>query len=150
MNEIQKSGSSAYTNLSDIVNRAKKRTPGLIEQPYLNQAMQISIATTSTENAPITVFTDTSGPQGSLLYSLAMVYDVNTLQNYSFKASIGGIAQPGNRFTLFPTNTYAYDPIQTATAWLIQPRQTISVYAYNSNSATVAGNMSVIEILDNL
>ena len=150
MGQLQHAQSSAYAELTDIVSRAKRRTPGLLEQPYLNQSMQVSIATTSTQSSPVSVFSDTSGPNGSILYGLALVYDVNTLQNYNFKVLIGGINQPGNKFAPLPTNTYAYDPVKTATAWLIQPKQSITVEAYNANSASTAGNMSVVEILDNL
>jgi len=138
--------------LQDAETRAAQRNIGNIKNPTYALSGIVSIAdTVTTENAAYAAgpsFTYTVSPQGALLYQFAMSYDSTAASDYKYL--IQGLNIKQNIFNTFPAAASSFDLIPDGTALFVAPNTEINVYAYNYNSASSNGNITVFLMIDEL
>ena len=109
----------------------------------------ITVSSTTTIPPTTPQFTYLLPPQPIQLYSLQVSGDSNLVgTKYSYLIVISSIIQDGNTYQSFAagTTTFEFVPSTWQGGMPLAPGTQISVYAYNSGSATVDASLSV-EIL---
>lgn len=133
------------TLVSTTVSQQKYAGPQILNNPRLAQQLNISIP--YTQNTPALaatpIFSASASGYGSAMYSFAMIVDANTQKNYYFMLEIQGITiSTSSQWFQFPTSL-GYNPIAEGIAWQLAPNALIQLYAYNFNSSTTDGTLSV-------
>ena len=139
-------------SLQDSETAAALRNIGNVKNPtYKNSGVLTISKTVTTEDgayAAGALFSYTASPQGALLYLMALSYDSTAAGNYKY--IIDGLNIKQNVFNTFPAGATSFDLVPSGTALFVAPNTNINVYAYNYNSATSDGSMTVFLMVDEL
>jgi hypothetical protein len=120
-----------------------------ILNPFQQQSINMSCPTTATASNPTLLFDEDIGQAyGAKLESVSLSASANFQSNYSWLLVVDGVQQQQNEFAEWDATATSFDFVPTGKNIPIPSHAHIKLYAYNSNSATTAGTISIFIIAD--